>query len=265
MLAFSRFTLRGLVAAGLIGVAASGSLAQVTPPRVDTRPIPWNPQFQNPAFPWHQHPTQTPNGNHRKNPILLMPSINTAPGIPASSIFRPAVRPPSWLNPALNNPWMNPVAVHPLRVNPFAMNPMFNNPFVLNPLLRNATFENPLNAPGFFPQTGFSQLGPSPLSPAVTYTPPVAIRQPGTLIYKGLDLQVNPTTGTVYQPISGVATLADGTTFYRVPGTGLPTATGTYATGTGLYYNPEGGTFFNPSSGVISKPGQTNVFLPYVW
>jgi hypothetical protein len=261
MLTFSRFTFRSLVAAGLIVGTATVSQAQFPQPRVDTRPIPWNPQFQNPAFPWHQ---PNPRGNQPKNPILVMPSINTAPGIPASSIFRPAVQPPSWLNPALDNPWMNPVAVHRVRVNPF-INPLFNNPFVVNPLLRNPAFDNPFNVPGFLPQTGFPQYDPSLLAPSVSSTPPIAMKLPGTLIYKGLDLQVNPTAGTVYQPVSGIVTLADGTTFYRVPGTGLPTVTGTYATGTGLYYNPQGGTFFNPSSGVISKPGLTNVFLPYVW
>jgi hypothetical protein len=115
------------------------------------------------------------------------------------------------------------------------------------------------------PRTSLSEWLPGPVNPAVSFTPPVAIRQPGMLMYKGPDLQVNPTSGTVYQPMSGVVTLADGSKFYRVPGTGLPTAVGTYATGTGLYYNPDGNTFYNPSSGVISKPGTTNVFLPYVW
>jgi hypothetical protein len=252
MLAHSRLMVRSLVAVGLLAVATAESRAQVQP-KVDTRPIPLNPNF-----PWQKQPDPQQKGQP-KSPVLLMPSINTMPGIPASSLFPPAF--PSLVNPALDNPWMNQVTVNPYRVNPFAMNPLFNNPFMVNPLLRNPAFDNPLNMPGFFPPS----YSPTSIAPSASYTPPIAIRQPGMLMYRGPDLQVNPTTGTVYHPLSGTVTLADGTTFYRVPGSGQPTASGTYATGTGLYYNPQGNTFFNPSSGVISKPGQTNVFLPYVW
>jgi hypothetical protein len=155
----------------------------------------------------------------RRNSIVVQPSINTWPGIPASSLNQPVYTPPFY-NPALNNPWMNPVTVTP--VNPF-------------------------------------------LPPAAVVRPPLAIQQPGTLLVRGPDLQVNPWSGTVYRPLSGIVTLADGSTFYRVPGSGLPTVTGAYATGTGLYYNPRSGTFFNPSSGVVSQPGSTNLFMPYIW
>jgi hypothetical protein len=75
---------------------------------------------------------------------------------------------------------------------------------------------------------------------------------------------VNPVSGLVYRPLSGVARTADGSLFYYVPGTGLPTATGRYAQGSGLYFNPEGGTFLNPSTGVISRPGTTTVFMPWI-
>ena len=258
MLAHRRLMVRTVAAVALVAVAAAESRAQFQPqfqPR--TSPIPLN--YQNPNFPWQKQGGQQNNGQqNKKSPVLLMPSINTMPGIPASSVFRPAF--PLLVNPALDNPWMNQVNVVPVRRNPFTMNPLFNNPFLLNPLLRNSTFENPYNAPGYIPT-----YDPTLLNPSVTSTPPLAIRQPGMLMYKGPDLQVNPTSGTVYQPLSGVVTLSDGSKFYRVPGTGAPTATGTYATGTGLYYNPDGNTFMNPASGVISKPGQTNVFTPYVW
>ena len=49
---------------------------------------------------------------------------------------------------------------------------------------------------------------------------------------------MNPVSGTVYRPLSGVAQTRDGSVFYRVAGTGLPTYTGAYAPGTGLHYDP---------------------------
>jgi hypothetical protein len=31
-----------------------------------------------------------------------------------------------------------------------------------------------------------------------------------------------------------------------------------------LYFDPQHNTFLNPSTGVISKPGVTNVFIPWI-
>ena len=76
---------------------------------------------------------------------------------------------------------------------------------------------------------------------------------------------MNSTADTVYQPISGIVTLADGSTFYRVPGNSATTMTGDYSTGNGLYNNPLGGIFFNPSSGTLDKSSYANIFMPYVW
>lgn len=249
MPARTRWTLRTLAAAVVVAASADAAPAQLVQPRAG-----------QPVIPKEGIP-RVPGLGQPRNPIQVMPSINSWPGIPAYQLSRPAFDVPSWLDPALNNPWMNPTSVVPVRVNPW-INPLFNNPLLINPLLRNPIGNNPFNLPGFDPRAGTSS---SLLTPVTSATPPVAIKQPGMMMYKGPDLQVNPWSGTEYHPVSGVVKLADGTTFYRVPGTGLPTATGTYATGTGLYYNPTGGTFFNPNSGVISKPGQTNVFVPYVW
>jgi hypothetical protein len=260
MLAKSRF----LLAVGVLAVTSAAAPAQFTMPKVDTRPIPWTPQYQNQAFPWQQkqQPNQPQKGNQPKNQVFAMPSINTMPGIPASRIFPPVSQNPTWLDPTLTaqNTWMNLPNARP---NPFLMNPMFNNPFAINPLLQQAAWFNQFNMPYYRPQTSLSDWGP--VAPVVSYSPPIAVREPGQYIYKGFDLQVNPATGTDYRPQSGVVTRADGTTFYRVPGTGQPSVNGFYATGTGTYYNPDGGTYFNPSSGIISKPAQANVFMPYVW
>jgi len=267
MRAHSRPTLRVLLSVGFVAVTAAASQAQFTQPKFDTRPIPWTPQYQNSQFPWQRQPQQqqqpNPPAGQPKQPIYTMPAINTLPGIPAYAVSRPVFSLPSWLDPAVSNPWMNQTIV---RRSPFVMNPLFNDPFALNPLLQRAAWYNSLNLPGYVRQSSLLDGGLLPAVPAaVTVTPPVATREPGTYYYKGADLQVNPATGSVYQPRSGVVTLADGTKFYRVPGSGLPTATGNYATGTGLYYDPDGNTFFSPASGIMSKPGTTNVFLPYVW
>lgn len=244
------WTFRTPAAALAVALAAAPAPAQVVQPQIGR---PQLPRFGQP---------QVPNFGQPRNPVQVMPQINSWPGIPAYQLSRPVLDPPSWLNPALNNPWMNQTNVIPVPANPFVVNPIFNNPFLLNPLLRNPIANNPLNVPGFNPLPAPTF---APVTPVAAFTPPVAIKQPGMMMYKGPDLQVNPWSGTVYRPLSGVVTLADGATFYRVPGSGLPTATGAYATGTGLYFSPDRGTFFNPSSGVVSRPGQTNVFVPYVW
>jgi len=89
------------------------------------------------------------------------------------------------------------------------------------------------------------------------------IQQPGAFQFRGPNRFVNPFSGTAYAPFSGVAQTADGSLFYRVPGTGVPNQFGNYAIGSGLYYNAESGAFLNPASGVISRPG--NFFLPYIY
>jgi hypothetical protein len=184
-----------------------------------------------------------PQPNAKPNPIIVHPQINTLPGIPAWQINPPAFNPGPLFNPALNNPWLNQTQLVP--VNPFA------NPFAPNPLAQAAFLNNPFAVNAF-------------ASPYATSTPPMAIQQPGQLLYRGPDLQVNPTSGLVYRPLSGVARTADGSVFYRVPNSGLPTAAGAYAPGSGLYYDPRHNSFLNPSSGVISRPGTTTVFVPWL-
>ena len=188
-----------------------------------------------------------------------MPSINSGPGIPMAPIYQQSI--PSFWNPAIDNPWMDQLTIRRVPVNPFnnqfVMNPRLANPLFVNPLLFNRPFNYPFGVPGYRPS--------SPLSPSVAYSPPVANKEQGVITYKAPDLQANPTADTVYQPISGIVTLADGSTFYRVPGSGATTATGEYSSGNGLYSNPLGGTFFNPSSGTLDKHAYANIFMPYVW
>lgn len=230
-----------------------------------------------------------PGQKPKAPPIVIYPQFNTMPGIPANQLQRPLFNPGPFFNPALNNPWMNQTRIVPvnpfitqpnpfLPQNPFVNNPFAPNPFVMpgpgpfvpNPFLLNSPFApNPFVNNPFAPNPFLSPFnnpfnnvyGPGTV---VTSTPPIAIQQPGQLLYRGPDLQVNPVSGMVYKPISGVAQTADGSVFYRVAGSGLPTIGGKYSPGSGLYFNPQAGTFLNPSSGVISQPGTTTVFMPYI-
>lgn len=191
--------------------------------------------------------------------VIVFPQINTLPAIPAWQINRPVFNPGPFYNPALNNPYLNQTRYVPVPVNPFANQPINNplfapvNPFVNDPFAlvgpNNAFAPNPFN---------------NPFVPVTNSTPPLAIQQPGQLYYRGADLQVNPASGLVYRPLTGVARTADGSTFFRVAGSGLPTFTGAYAPGTGLYYSPDNNAYLHPASGTISRPGVTNVFLPYI-
>lgn len=89
----------------------------------------------------------------------------------------------------------------------------------------------------------------------VNPTPPIAVQQPGLFVFRGPDLYVNPVAGTVVRPLTGVAQLRDGSTFFRVPGTGAVNAFGQFTTGSETYYNPRAGTYYNPRSGVVVRPG----------
>lgn len=189
-------------------------------------------------------------------PPTPFPSVNSWPGIPAQSINPPLYNPGPFYNPALNNPFLNQTQVIPFT-------PLANT--LNNPLAPNAWANFP-----FAPQTCIGGAGILPggcigfQGPFTTYTPPLAVQQPGQLLWRGPDLQVNPVSGMVYRPLSGVAQARDGSVFYRVAGSGLPTFTGAYAPGTGLYFDPQRNTFLNPGTGVISRPGTTNIFVPWI-
>jgi hypothetical protein len=120
--------------------------------------------------------------------------------------------------PPVVNPWVQPWA------NPWV------NPWAVNPWVRPA---------------------PWLVNPA----PPLAVRQPGLYLFKGPDLYVNPVAGSVVRPLTGVARLGDGTTFFRVPGTGVVNAFGQVQTGSETYFSPRFGTYYTPSTGVVFRPG----------
>jgi hypothetical protein len=159
-------------------------------------------------------------------------------------------------------------------VNPFQPNPFFANPFLVNPF--NPQFlNNPLNPfhPRFnpFAVNPFTPnpFGPNPFAnpfaPAVISTPAVAVQQPGFFQRVGPDLAVNPWSGTVVRPYTGVAQTADGNVFYQLGRNGLPSVFNSPAAPrTGLFVSPTTGTLLNPNTGVIVQPGVTNVFVPWI-
>ena len=91
-------------------------------------------------------------------------------------------------------------------------------------------------------------------------------RRPGSLSEQTpeFSLSTNPVATTIYQPLSGIVTLADGSTFYRAGGTAAATELGNYSTG-GLDTSLIGGTFFSPSLGLAGDMSRVGAFLPYVW
>ena len=180
-------------------------------------------------------------------PAIVYPQINGMPGFIANPLnqtfYNPAPFPGPFMNP-FSNPYTNPFSTTALSFNstltvlsapgPFA-NP-FANPFAANYLV-NPLFVSPFNNPYTNPYGLFT-----------TYSPTISVRQPGELIWRGPDLQVNPWAGTVFKPLTGIARTADGSTFYRIPGSDQ-------------YFDPTHATFFNPTTGVIARPGG-NLFLP---
>ncbi|MBN9518596.1 hypothetical protein J0H58_08770 [bacterium] len=153
-------------------------------------------------------------------------------------------------------PGGGPVVIAPLLGavpnNPGAFNPGFPAPLaVLVPQV-----PGPLNPVAFNPV-----LVSRPGVVSAYYVPPITVRQAGMFRYADPNDRVNPASGTVHDPVKGTATLADGTTYQRVPGVG-PDAPDSF--GTGLYYSAETGTGFNPSSGFIVRPGEFR-YIPWVW
>jgi hypothetical protein len=159
-----------------------------------------------------------------------------APPVVVNPVFAPPVFAPPVFNPVF--PVTPVVPVNP--VTPVAFNPLVNpwvNPWAVNP----------------WPVAPWQAVNPWVANTAVsTYVaPPVAFQQPGAFIPRNADTAVNPWSGAVLKPISGVAIQPDGSVFYRAPNSNL-------------YVNPESGTTFNPVNNVLRRPA-TPVFLPWIY
>lgn len=233
-------TVRSLAALAL--VACAGPVAAQNP----FQPAGGNPFLPQPNNPFR--PPQPPRPVQVQPNVFLQPQVPNRGGVQLPNLnfpfqqgnqFNSLYGPYASAVPLLYNQIVIP------NQNPFGPSLVFNNPFAPN------NFNQPPIAfgPNAFFGGGFGGG--------------YAIQQPGAFQFRGPNRFVNPFSGTAYAPYSGVAQTADGSVFYRVPGTGLPNQFGNYAIGSGLYYNAESGAFLNPASGVIARPN--NFFLPYIY
>jgi hypothetical protein len=193
--------------------------------------------------------------NNNANPFRLAPGGfvqgGLVPPVPIVQPIQPVIFQPQFgFNPFVINAALNPA--------PFVPNPFIAGPFQINPL------NNPFNNP-FVPQFVPNQFGNPFVNPFGNpfFQPTIAFQQPGRLFWRGPDFQVNPFTGTVVRPFTGVAQTADGSVFFQLSRRGIPTVFDTFGPRTNIYVNPETGALFNPNTGVIVRPG-TNGFGPWI-
>jgi hypothetical protein len=203
----------------------------------------------NGAAGYLQHATDSPGANRWSAP---------APFDPGSA--NPIARGPATANPLLFTAgWSNAPAPNPPVVNRMPRNPFVLNQLLVNPLIGNR-LADPLNGPILL-AGGWGV----PFIPARRENNPLAeARRPGSLLDQTPEFSPHSVAMTVYQPVSGIITLADGSTFYRGAGTSFANELGNSSAGGGLDSSRIGGNFFSPDLGTVGTLGQ-NAFLPYVW
>lgn len=145
----------------------------------------------------------------------------------------------------IHNPWLQYRGVQPI-----VQAPLFNNFVQYN--------TNTIWNPSLYPSYGFYRYTYSNLtvnawnqSAAWGYYPQYE-REVGGFVSVNPQLAVNPYSGTVLNPIRGIAHTREGT-FYRVPGTTSYTPWGNPIYGSGVYYNPFTGAAYSPLSGLIAR------------
>lgn len=149
---------------------------------------------------------------------------------------------------AIHNPWLRYRGVQPvLTANVFNNAVNYNTLAILNPSLYPLQSFNPYNR-FVYSNYGYNQWNNSG---DWGYTPRYE-REVGTFISVNPQLAVNPFSGTVLNPIRGVAATREGY-FYRMPGTGSISPWGNFIPGSGVYVNPFTGARYNPLTGVIAR------------
>ncbi|HEV3386788.1 MAG TPA: hypothetical protein VG097_18370 [Gemmata sp.] len=171
--------------------------------------------------------------------------------------FNNPLVPYSPFNPLMSSygyyPPVNPVTARILQADAFAF--PFQTPaiFALNPyttpLMAKVLLADAFAFPFQMPAAYSNPVGL--LGNGLVVTPPIGYQQPGPMIAAAPNLAFNPLTGTVVFPASGFATMADGSSFFRLGGLG-----------SNIYYNPAAGSFFNPATGVVGKPAMINGLIP---
>jgi hypothetical protein len=271
-----RWAFRFLAAAAVLAAGAADSHAQVV---IHGRPGQPRVEAKNPFAPVRlpgTQPFRTPQPNGTRPSAFTMPTVGSSSAFPANPYWHPPADTP-WTGPPVII-IVRPVVVVNRVVNPFlptpeaddppgpeakpvvrrARDPFVANPLLMNPLLAHRAVHNPFNGPGFITGWGLNLAALQRGGGAAA-----AARPAGSLLDQPAETPATPAAPTVYQPVSGVVTLADGSTFYRGSGTEPATAIGNYSGGN---FDAEliGGSFFSPAAGFVGKLEPT-VFLPYVW
>lgn len=114
---------------------------------------------------------------------------------------------------------------------------------------------NPWQPPLFY-STAYYNYNPyySGYTPGIAnpFSVPRSQLEVGRLVLAGPNFAINPVSGTVVQPLQGIAYTREGT-FYRLPGTLAITAWGAPIPGSGTYYNPMTGALYQPGNGLIVR------------
>lgn len=134
------------------------------------------------------------------------------------------------------------------------LNPSLYTNFALNTFNRAANqYYNNLQANAYFNlyannnNHGYNNFGYNGIG---TY--PYYEKEVGSFVPVNPQVAINPVSGTVLNPIRGVAYTREGT-FYRVPGTASYSPWGNPIYGSGVYYNPFTGARYSPLTGVIAR------------
>jgi hypothetical protein len=98
---------------------------------------------------------------------------------------------------------------------------------MMNPLLLNRPFLDPFNGPGLV-VGGMGVPGRPARGEAALLA---EARRPGSMLDREPEFAMNPITTMTYQPVSGIVTLADGSTFYRGMGAAAATEMSNYSSG----------------------------------
>ena len=150
----------------------------------------------------------------------------------------------------IHNPWLQYRGVQPiLAANYYNLAVQYNYQSILNPSL-NAPYSynafNRFSYGGPFNNYTYSNNFYS------SYYYPQYEREVGTFVSVNPQLALNPYSGTVLNPIRGVAYTREGP-YYRLPGTAIYNPWGNPVYGSGIYYNPFNGSTYSPLSGLIAR------------
>ncbi len=152
----------------------------------------------------------------------------------------------------IHNPWRRYSSQPIVNANLFNYQVNYNTQSILNPSLYPSLAFNNYRSTYF--NNGYTQFGINQFNSGYAnygYYPQYE-REVGTFVPVNPQLALNPYSGTILNPIRGIALTREGP-FYRVPGTGSISPWGNYIPGSGVYVNPFTGAAYNPLTGIIAR------------